>query len=192
MHKGIVSLVFAGVVFGLSIAAPVRAADNYAIDPAHAAVSFKISHIGLSWTHGRFNDLSGGFTIDPADAAKCSFEMKIKADSVDTGNAQRDTHLKSPDFFNVKQFPALTFKSTSVKAVKDGYEVKGDLSLHGVSKEVTLNLVGGRKAEFPKGVQRTGYSGELTIKRSDFGMDKLAEAIGDEVYISVSFEGTKK
>jgi polyisoprenoid-binding protein YceI len=193
MRKVLMGLIFAGALFGAAgAAAPARAADDYAIDTMHASVNFKISHLGLSWVHGRFNDLSGGFAIDPDDAGKCSFQMTIKAESVDTGMPKRDDHLRSGDFFNAKQFPTLSFKSTSVKAIKDGYEVKGDLSLHGVTKEVTLNLVGGRKAEFPKGVQRTGYSGELTIKRSEFGMDKLTEAIGDDVYISVSFEGTKK
>lgn len=166
-------------------------ADNYEIDLMHSAVTFKISHLGLSWVHGRFNEFSGNFTID-ADPAKTSFALNIKPESVDTGNAKRDGHLRSPDFFNVKQFPALTFKSTAVKAVKDGFEVTGDLTLHGATKSITFTLLGGRKAEFPRGVQRTGYSTELAIKRSDFGMDKMLEAIGDEVRIAISFEGVKK
>jgi polyisoprenoid-binding protein YceI len=175
----------------VSMAGPSAAqADNYQIDPLHSAVTFKISHLGLSWVHGRFNEFSGSFTID-ADAAKTSFTLNIKPESVDTGNAKRDEHLRSPDFFNVKQFPALGFKSTAVKAVKDGYEVTGDLTLHGVTKSITFTLLGGRKAEFPRGVQRTGYSTELAIKRSDFGMDKMLEAIGDEVRIAISFEGIK-
>jgi polyisoprenoid-binding protein YceI len=192
MRKGILGLVCVGAVVVLAGAAPVRAADDFGVDAMHAGVNFKISHLGLSWVYGRFNDLSGSFTIDADDPAKCSFELKAKAESVDTGNNKRDDHLRSPDFFNVKQYPGVSFKSTSVKAIKDGYEVKGDLTLHGQSKEVTLNLTGGRTAEFPKGVKRTGYSGELTIKRSEYGMDKLTEAIGDEVHITLSFEGTKK
>jgi polyisoprenoid-binding protein YceI len=172
-------------------AAPARAADEYAVDAAHAAVNFKISHLGLSWTYGRFTDFSGSFTIDP-DAAKCAFILNVKAESVDTSNAKRDGHLRSPDFFNVKQFPELTFKSTAVKAGKEGYEVTGDFTMHGVTKSITFALVGGRKAEFPKGVQRTGYSTELSLKRSDFGITRFAEAVGDEVHVAVSFEGTKK
>jgi polyisoprenoid-binding protein YceI len=158
----------------------------------HTSVSFKASHLGLSWTHGRFNDVRGGFSLDPADAGKCSFSLNIKAESIDTGNAKRDEHLRSPDFFNAKQFPALTFESTEVKPIKDGYQVTGNLTLHGVTRSVSFPLVGGRKAEFPKGVQRTGFSTELSLKRSEFGMDKMTEAIGDEVFISISFEGTKK
>jgi polyisoprenoid-binding protein YceI len=184
------SCVYRGVVvLGLfTIAAPAHA-DEFTLDAAHSAVTFKISHIGLSWTHGRFNDVSGTFTIDKD---KSAFALNIKTESIDTGVPKRDEHLRSPDFFNAKQFPAISFKTTSAKSVDGGYEVTGDLTLHGVTKPVTFTLKGGRTAEFPKGVTRTGFSTELTIKRSDFGMDKAKEAIGDEVYISISFEGTKK
>jgi len=174
------------------LAAPARAADDYAVDAMHTSVSFKVSHLGLSWTHGRFNDVSGNFTIDPDSPAKCSFTFSAKVASVDTNNKKRDEHLRSPDFFNVKQYPVISFKSTAVKAAKGGYEVTGDLTLHGQTKPVTFTLTGGRKAEFPKGVQRTGYSTELVIKRSDHGMDKLKGAVGDDIYISLSFEGVKK
>jgi polyisoprenoid-binding protein YceI len=175
----------------LTVLAIPAIADDYSVDGMHTSVSFKASHLGLSWVHGRFNDVKGSFQIDP-DAGKCSFNLSIKSDSIDTGFAKRDEHLRSPDFFNVKQFPALTFESREVKPIKDGYQVTGNLSLHGVTKSVSFPLLGGRKAEFPKGVQRTGFTTELSIKRSDFGMDKMLEAIGDEVYISISFEGTKK
>lgn len=180
------------VLVAATVAAPAARADDYVLDPAHAAVTFKISHLGLSWTCGRFKDLSGSFTIDTTNPAATKIEITAKAESVDTDNAKRDEHLRSPDFFNVKQYPALSFKSTAVKAVKDGYEVTGNMTLHGTTKAVTVTLVGGRTAEFPKGVQRTGYSAEFKIKRSDYGMDKMLEAIGDDVLISVSFEGTKK
>ena len=138
------------------------------------------------------NEFSGNFTIDPDDASRSSFGLAVRTQSVDTNNAKRDGHLRSPDFFNVKQFPDLTFKSTAVEAIKDGYRVTGDLTMHGVTRSVTFTLVGGRKAEFPKGMQRTGFSTELALKRTEFGMDKMTEAIGDDVHISVSFEGVKK
>ncbi|SFJ46651.1 YceI family protein [Planctomicrobium piriforme] len=176
----------------LAAAAGPAFADNYVVDPAHTSVTFKVSHLGLSWTHGRFNEASGAFSIDPANPAKTTFSFAIKADSIDTGNTKRDDHLRSPDFFNVKQYPAITFQSSSVQPAQDGYEVTGNLTLHGVTKPVTLTLVGGRTAEFPAGVQRTGYSTELVLTRSEFGMDKMTEAIGDKVFISISFEGTKK
>jgi polyisoprenoid-binding protein YceI len=174
------------------VSVPAQAADNYVIDAMHSAVTFKISHMGLSWVAGRFNSFSGSFAIDPGNPAASSFELNIKPESVDTAQAKRDEHLRGPDFFNVKQFPALSFKSTAVKAAENGLEVTGDLTLHGTTKSVTFILQGGRKAEFPKGVQRTGYTTELSIKRSAFGMDKMLEAIGDEVFITISFQGIKK
>jgi polyisoprenoid-binding protein YceI len=192
MHKRVLGSLFAAVIVWAVSAAP-AAADDYAIDPVHSGVSFRIQHVGLSSVQGRFNEFSGAFTIDP-DAAKCSFRMEIKVDSVDSNNKQRDTHLKSPDFFNAKQFPTITFKSTSVKATDGGYEVTGDLTMHGVTKPVTFTLNGGKTAEFPKGVKRTGYSGEVKIKRSDFEVGKpdFAAALGDEVPVAIDFEGTKK
>src|SRR5262245_8191248 len=92
----------------LSAAAASRApaADEYAVDAMHTGVTFKISHLGLSWTYGRFNDVSGSFTIGES-ADKCSFALTIKAESVDTGNKKRDEHLRSPDFFNAKQYPVI-------------------------------------------------------------------------------------
>jgi polyisoprenoid-binding protein YceI len=173
---------------------PARSADEYQIDSMHTGISFKISHLGLSWVFGTFKDISGHFTIDPDNAAGSSFAMTIKADSIDTAQPKRDDHLRSPDFFNTKQFPVLTFKSTSVKAIDGGYEVTGDLNLHGETKPLTFQVKGGRKAQFPPGTQRTGYTAEFIVKRSDFGVGaaKFAGALGDEVYITVSFEGTKK
>lgn len=183
-----------GVLFVVltGVSAPALAADNYVIDAMHSAVTFKISHMGLSWVHGRFNSFSGSFVVDANNPAASSFELNIKPESVDTGQAKRDEHLRLADFFNVKQFPTLSFKSTSVKTAENGLEVTGDLTLHGTTKPVTFTLQGGRKAEFPKGVQRTGYTTELSIKRSAFGMDKMLEALGDEVFIAISFQGIKK
>jgi polyisoprenoid-binding protein YceI len=178
-----------GVLGGLGAAAT---ADDYTIDAAHSAVSFKISHAGLSYVHGRFDSFSGNFSVDSSDPTRSSFTLNIKPETINTNNNGRDTHLRSPDFFNVKQFPAVSFKSTSVKAIEGGYEVTGDLTLHGTTNPVTFNLKGGGSAEFPKGVQRTGFVTDFVIKRSDFGVGKPTPALGDEVYVSIGFEGTKK
>jgi polyisoprenoid-binding protein YceI len=173
--------------------APVHAADDYNVDPVHSSVSFKIQHMGISWIHGRFNTFEGAIAIDKADPAKSSIEFTINADSVDTANKQRDTHLISPDFFDAKQFPKLKFKSTSVKPTKDGYEVTGDFTMHGKTKPISFKLEGGKEAEFPKGTKHIGFSTDLTLKRSDFGMvDKQPGALGDEVPVSIGLEGVRK
>jgi polyisoprenoid-binding protein YceI len=189
MHKIGLSVVI--LTAGLMWTRPAWA-DDYVADPAHTGVTFKIGHLGLSTTFGRFKEFSGTFSIDKADPSKSSFALTIQTESIDTDVKQRDDHLRSPDFFNTKQFPTITFKSTAVKPIEGGLEVTGDFTLHGTTKPITIKLLGGKTAEFPKGVQRTGYTGELVIKRSDFGMDKFKEAITDEVAIALSFEGTKK
>jgi polyisoprenoid-binding protein YceI len=168
------------------------AADNYAVDGVHSSVSFKIEHMGISQVHGRFNKFDGAFAIDKADPAKSSFTLTIKADSVDTGNENRDKHLRSPDFFDAKQYADITFKSTSVKTAKDGYEVEGDLTMHGKTKKTKLTLKGGKEIDF-QGMKKTGFVSDVTIKRSDFGMvDKMPGALGDEVHVSIGLEGAKK
>ena len=175
-------------VLTLAAIPSIRAADNYGVDPMHTSVSFKIQHAGISYVHGRFNQVSGEFTIDKDDPSKSSYNLTIKTDSVDTNNSKRDAHLRSGDFFNVKQFPTITFKSTSVKPVDGGYEVKGDLTMHGETKPITFTLSGGKETEFPPGFKRAGYWTDLKLNRSDFGMDKMLNAIGDPVEISVGVE----
>jgi polyisoprenoid-binding protein YceI len=168
------------------------AADDYAIDAVHSGVTFRISHLNLSNVYGRFDNFSGGFTLDSSDPSKSSFKLNIKTESIDTNNAGRDNHLRSPDFFNAKQFPTISFSSTSVKPIDGGYEVTGDLTLHGETKPVTFSLKGGGSAEFPKGVRRTGFSTDFVVKRSDFGVGKPMPVLGDEVHVSIGFEGTKQ
>ena len=167
-------------------------ATDYEIDPVHSGVNFKISNVGISCIYGRFDSFSGGFALDPANPTASSFAMIIKADSIDTNNKKRDEHLSSPDFFNVKQFPGMEFKSTAVKPVDDGYQVTGDFTMHGVTKPLTFTLKGGRTAEFPPGKKRTAFVTQFTLKRSDFGIDKFKEMLGDEAYCDVSFEAVQK
>jgi len=192
MHNRVLGSIIAGILVWLfGAAAPALAADDYVVDSVHSGVTFKIKHFELAWIPGRFNDFSGTFSIDAADPGKCTFSLDIKAESVDTNNEKRNAHLRTPDFFNVKQFPMITFKSTAVKAIKGGYEVTGNLNMHGVTKSVTFPLLGGGKAEFPPGMPRTGFSTELILKRTDFGITSFPQMLGDDVHVAVSFEGTK-
>jgi polyisoprenoid-binding protein YceI len=192
MRKLLCTCMIGCILSALASSDRAQETEAYTVDPSHAGVTFKISHLGLSWVQGRFDDVSGQFQLDRQNPANCSFELEAKTESVDTNNRKRDDHLRSPDFFNAKQFPGISFKSTSVKAAQEGYEVTGDLTLHGVTRPVKFLLTGGKSAEFPKGVQRTGFSGELPIKRSEFGISKFAGAVADTVHIEMSFEGTKR
>jgi polyisoprenoid-binding protein YceI len=175
-------------VLGLGMAAT---GEDYAMDPAHSGVTFKISHSDINWIYGRFNQFTGEFAVDPGDQSKSSFTMTIRPESVDTNNAKRDGHLRSPDFFNTKQYPAMKFTSTSVKPIEGGLEVTGDFSLHGQTRPVTFNLLGG-KTIAAKGGQRKGYTAEFKLKRSDFGITKFSPMLGDDVFVTVSFQGVQK
>ncbi|MES1213134.1 MAG: YceI family protein [Singulisphaera sp.] len=168
------------------------AADEYAYDPVHSSVSFKARHQNISWIHGRFNQVEGKFILDRQDPTKSSFQLTIKADSIDTANTARDEHLRQPDYFDTKQFPTIEFKSTSVKAIEGGYEVTGDFTMHGTTNKITLILMGGKEATF-MGSKHVGFSTELKLKRSDYNFDKSAIGpIGDEAIILIDCEGMRK
>jgi len=165
--------------------ATVGAAD-YKIDPVHSFVNFDISYGGFGRAYGNFQSIEGDFSFDAANLAAASMEVVIKADTVWTGNSKRDDHLRSPDFFNVKQFPVITFKSRSFAKNGDAYTVTGDLSMHGVTKEVT--------ADFEVIGQIDGaIGGEATfkVKRSEFGMTFMLDRLGDEVTVRVAIIGQK-
>ena len=191
MRANVQRMIFASLVM-IGVSSGARG-DDYVIDAVHSGVSFQISHLGLGYIQGRFNDFTGNFSIDTSDPSKSSFALTIKAESVDTNNSKRDEHLRAPDFFNVKQFPAITFTSTAVKAIEGGYQVTGDLTMHGETRPVTFSLKGGKTAEFPPKVVRTGFTtSQIVLKRTEFGVGKPMPVLGDEVYIAISFEGTKK
>lgn len=171
---------------------PAFAADEYDYDLVHSSVSFKARHLDISWIHGRFNEVDGKFSLDRQDPSKSTFQLTIKADSVDTANAARDEHLRQPDYFDTKQFPTIEFRSTSVKAIDGGYEVTGNFTMHGTTRKITFPLMGGKEIE-SRGVKRVGFSTELRLKRSDYGFDKNAIGpIGDEAIVIIDCEGMRK
>jgi polyisoprenoid-binding protein YceI len=184
------TLVIGTVLFSAGDAC--AAADEYTYDGVHSSVSFKARHLDISWIHGRFNEVSGKFSLDREDPSKSTFALTIKADSVDTNNKARDEHLRQPDYFDTKQFPTIEFKSTSVEPIKGGYEVTGDFTMHGTTKRITLVLMGGEEHEF-KGTKRVAFSTDLSLKRSDYGFDKNAIGpIGDAALIMIDCEGVRK
>ena len=165
-------------------------ADDWNVDPSHVTVLFKIDHAGFSDTYGTFPGVSGKFTT--GDQGLSGVDISIKADTINTGFAKRDGHLRSPDFFNVAQHPDITFKSTAVKKTGENtYEVTGNLTLLGQSKAITTTLTQSKVGEFPKGMTRTGFSGEIKIKRSDFGMKYGLPGIGDDVHLTLAIEAVK-
>ena len=156
--------------------------------------------MAISNVHGAFGNISGTVVYNPSDVTKSSVDATIDVTTVDTGVAPRDTHLKSADFFDVAKFPTMTFKSTSVKADGNGFDLMGDLTLHGVTKPVTLKVDAPSKeqAGMHPGTFARGFEAATTINRKDFGLVwngtlKSGDAvIGDEVKIDINLEGDRK
>lgn len=196
MHHPVRRTLFPVLVFGLValLAWPAAAApERYDVDKGHSALLFRVKHVDVGYTYGRFNDFSGSFVVDDANLANAQIEITAKVESIDSNDAKRDQHLKSPDFFNVAQFPTMTFKSTSIVKNADGaYQVKGNFTLHGVTRPLTLTMRKTGEGDDPFGNHRIGFEGQLTFNRSDFGMDKMAKAVGEKVWVTVAVEGIRK
>ena len=172
-----------------------EAATTYEIDAVHSSVLFRAKHMGVAYNYGRFNDFSGKISMDDTDVSKSTVEFEVKTESVDTGNTKRDQHLRSPDFFNAKQFPALTFKSTKVseKAGKENVlEVTGDFNLHGVKKSITLDVEMTGELDTPQGGKIIGFHTTFNIKRTEYGFNFGLEGVNDDIQIIVSVEAGKK
>lgn len=188
-------------MIGLSIALSLPAASaalaetrTYKIDPVHSSVIFRISHLGVTPFFGRFNKIEGTVVLDKENPARSSIDVTIDASSIDTNHERRDNDLKSPDFFNVKQFPAITFKSKKVeKFDEDTYKVTGDLTLRGKTREITFNFDYGGEQTFMEKVRGGGFA-EVELYRSHFGMDKfVAEGVvGDKVTLLLGIEGIRQ
>lgn len=166
-------------------------AENYDLDDQHTSVVFAVSHMGYSFCYGMFGKYTGKIAFDAQNAAASKFQFTIDAASLDTKSPKRDEHLRGPDFFNVKQFPEITFVSQSVEVKDKTMNVTGVLTLHGVSKPIVLPLVHMGSGPGPDQKMHTGFSGKLTIKRSEFDMKTYIPNIGDEVTLLISFEGVK-
>jgi polyisoprenoid-binding protein YceI len=182
----------------LLLAAPLTinalaAPESFTVDPDHTFPYFGISHLGFSTLHARFNKTAGNFTLDPA-ARTGSIELTVDSSSVDTGQAKRDTHLRSADFFNAKEFPVITFKSS--KITFDGDKVvgvDGELTLLGVTKPMMFKVDAMNCGPNPmdKKQYRCGFDATGAIKRSDFGMKYALPAIGDDVKFTMEVEGIR-
>jgi polyisoprenoid-binding protein YceI len=185
---------FASAVILAAVNFASAAVETYVIDPVHSSVGFSIRHF-VSKVPGSFTKVNGTITVDRDNLEKSSVEAVIDVDSVSTANEKRDTHLKSPDFFDVSKFATSTFKSTSWKKTgEDTYDVTGDLTLHGVTKPVVLQMTLLGFGPGQRG-QLSGWEGTTKLKKSDFGVSgpaMLSKALGDEVTLHISVEAGQK
>ena len=177
------------------LASPAALADKYDVDAAHSKLGFSIGHVGLTDIDGRFGDFSGVIHWDPKDPNGTSVAFTAQANSIDTGVAKRDEHLRTADFFEVEKYPTLTFKSTRVSHLgEDRYRVDGDLTIHGVTKAVTTTarIVGPKDVS---GAQKIGFRATFVINRLDYkvGEGKFSSdaMIGHDVFIEVKGEAAQ-
>ncbi|MGE3108590.1 MAG: YceI family protein [Phycisphaerales bacterium] len=173
-------------------AATTRQTDGeYVVDKVHSGLYFKIGH-GVGTFLGRFNELSGTFAMDPAKPEPGSMQFTVQTESVDTNNDGRDKHLRSADFFNVKQFAEITFKSKSVTKSANGFDVAGDLTITGTTKPVTVKITNFKTGMNPQNKKESaGFEATLTINRNDFGITKYPGMLGDDVTIVIGIEGAR-
>jgi polyisoprenoid-binding protein YceI len=192
--------IIASITTIIALALPVIAsAATWTIDPDHSNVGFKVRHLMVSNVKGSFDKYTGTIDINDKDITKSKVEVSIDTSSINTNQQKRDEHLRSADFFDVAKFPTMTFVSKKVaKAGKDKLKVTGDLTLHGVTREVVLDVEGpSKESKDPWGVIRRGATASTKINRKDFGLvwNKALEtggvAVGEEITISLEIEMIK-
>jgi polyisoprenoid-binding protein YceI len=183
----------------LAALAVTASAATYEIDPVHSSVAFEVTHLMISKVRGEFNEFSGSFEFDPEHPQKASAQVSVQMASVDTRNEKRDEHLRSPDFFNVDQHPTMSFKATRLTHEEDDeYKLHGELTLNGVTKDVSFDVEYSGQVTDPWGNTRVGFAAEGEIDRKDFGvdwsqtLDSGGVVVGDEVEIEIDIEGVLK
>lgn len=175
-------------------------AANYEIDPSHSSAQFAVKHLMVSTVRGEFGKLSGTAVIDDKNLGKATVEASIDATTINTREPKRDEHLRSPDFFDTAKFPSITFKSTEVKKAGEGkYKVTGNLTIHGVTKSVVLDVdAPATEVKDPYGNVKRGATATATISRKDFGLtwNKALETggvvVGDSVQITIDLQLVRK
>lgn len=183
----------AAALFLLSAPAQAQGVEKYTLDNPHTQIVFSVSHMGFSHSVGKFLGYDGGFTFDRANPQNSTIDVTIDTASIDLGTQKWNDHMKNADFFDVEKYPTMTFKSTGVVVTGENTaDITGDLTLLGVTKPVTLNVVHNKSGPRPSGEQFVaGFSATAKIKRSDFGMNYGIGMIGDEIDIRIEVEGNQ-
>jgi polyisoprenoid-binding protein YceI len=190
MSRFSLTLITALVLTAGAAAQTGSSSTTWKIDPNHSAAQFSVRHLGVSTVRGAFTKVSGSANYDPGDLSKAMLEATIDATSVDTRVEMRDNDLRSPNFFDVQKYPTITFHSKQFKAPTPGkLQITGDLMIHGVTKEVVLDVDGPTAPiKDPWGNQRVGVSATTKINRKDFGVNGAAGAVGDDITITIDAE----
>lgn len=193
MNRSVLTaLLFASLPAFAAEGASAPAAVKYAVDPAHSAVIFSWDHFGFSHPSARFDKIDGSVLLDRTDLAKSSVSVTLPLEGLDTGVAKLDEHLKSPEFLDAAKFPTIAFKSTKVEKVGEhGLKITGELTVHGVTRPVTLDAKVNKIGLFELGpykAQAAGFDAQTVIKRSDFGVNKYVPNVSDEIAVRITLD----
>lgn len=185
---------FVSLILVLLINACAQAEERYVIDHQgmHASIGFRIKHLGYSWLTGRFNDFSGSFVHDAANAGVNAVELTIQTGSIDSNHAERDTHLRSKDFLDVEEFPTATFRSTGVELDGKSMRIHGELQLRGVTREVLIDAREIGAGPDPWGGFRRGFEGSAMLTLRDFGINYELGPSATEVEMLLYVEGVRQ
>jgi polyisoprenoid-binding protein YceI len=182
----------------MSTATQEQAKQSFALDTAHSNVEFIVRHLMISKVRGRFSAFTGTIEVPVGADLPSSIDVEIDVDSVDTREPQRDGHLKSPDFFDVATYPKIAFRSKEITGTGDSFKVRGDLTIHGTTREVLLDATFEGRGNDPWGNERVAYEARTTINRKDFGMtfnmalETGGVMVGDEVRIELNVEAVAR
>ena len=176
----------------LVLGAPLASAADYEIDATHSFVEFRIQHLGYSWLYGRFNTLRGEFSHDPATPEASRISVEIDTASIDSNHAERDKHLRSDDFLNVDKFPKATFVATGYSGTAQEGTMTGELTLHGVTKAITLEVRKLGEGDDPWGGYRSGFVATTVLDRRDFGIDRNLGPASWTMELELGIEGIRK
>ncbi len=167
-------------------------ADDFSIDPTHSFIEFTISHLGISLLKGRFNDISGDFSYDPDNPKAAKINVLVQTASIDSNHAERDKHLRDKKFLHVKKYPEARFATTSFSGDGKTGTLMGKLTLHGVTRDVTIPVTYLGAGNDPWGGYRRGFSGSLEIRRSDYGIDYNLGPAAETMELGLFIEGIRK
>jgi polyisoprenoid-binding protein YceI len=177
------------VAAAIALLPAIATAETYDVDAVHSAVMFRAKRMGVVYVYGRFNEFAGTVEMTGEDVTTGKLSLEVKTPSIDTGNQRRDDHLRSPDFFNAAQLPVMKFESTGVRAAGTGFEVTGNLTLHGVTKPVTASVEKVGSGKDPRaGKTLLGFEGKITLKRSDFDMKYMVGPLSDEIDVHIALQ----
>jgi polyisoprenoid-binding protein YceI len=180
-------------LFTLSLPKTGFSLGGFAIDPNHSSIVFRVKYLGITFVYGWFDHAMGRYVPPNGKSGQAQIDIRVRVMDIDTGNAVRDDHLQSPDFFHAEKYPWITFKSVSIEVLdRESFRIAGDLRFHGVTRRITIQAQKTDTREDGQGQTRTGFKSIFSIRRSHYGMKRMLGGVGDQVELTVNVQGVQK